>query len=47
MVVHIVVEQAILDLLRKDVIGKTLDAHIAKPFDTDAVPDRLSKSLPS
>lgn len=30
-------------MLRKEVIGDTLDSHIARLFDTDADSDRLSK----
>lgn len=33
------------DPLRKDVTGETLDAHLAKLFDTDASADRLSRDL--
>lgn len=44
-VLYNVMEQEILDLLRKKVIGETLNAGIAKFFDTDAAPVRLSKKL--
>lgn len=40
-----VVEQAIFDLLRKEVIGEDLDAHIANFFDTETTVKRLSKRL--
>lgn len=38
-------EEVILDLPRKDVICKTLNAHIAKPLDTDVAADMLPKKL--
>lgn len=44
-VMHSVVEQVMLNLLRKDVIEDTLEAHIPKVFDTYAAADRLSKRL--
>lgn len=34
-----------MDLLRKNVIGKTLDTHTKKFFDIDAATDRLLKKL--
>lgn len=34
-----------LDQLRKDVIGETLDTQVARFFDTDAAADRCSKKL--
>lgn len=34
-----------LDLLRKYVIGESLDAHIAKFFDDDAAAKEFSKRL--
>lgn len=40
-VVYNVLEQVILDLLRKDVIGETLEAHIGKVFDTDEAAEGL------
>lgn len=40
-----VVQQEMLDLLRKGVTGYTLNAHIAKYFDTGAAPKGMSKSL--
>lgn len=40
-----VVEAVMLYLQRKDIIDKTLDAHIATVLNTDAVGDRLSKML--
>lgn len=43
-VVYKVVEQVVLDLLRKEIMGETMDSHIAKLFDTDAACDRLWKS---
>lgn len=39
------VEQILLDLLPKDVIGDTLEAHIAKFLDTDEFTDRVQKKL--
>lgn len=36
-----VVEQIMLDLLRKDGIGETVNAHIAKVLDTNAAANRL------
>lgn len=36
-------EQVMLYLLRKDVMGETLEAHISKSFDTYAAADRLLK----
>lgn len=44
-VVFNVVEQVILDLLPKDVIGKLLEAHIAKSYDTDECAEGLLKRL--
>lgn len=44
-VIYSVNEQEMLDLLRKDKVGETLDAHIPKIFDTNAATERLSKSL--
>lgn len=44
-VVYKAAEQVMLDVLRKDVIGKKLDAHIAKFLDTNAAPKCLSKRL--
>lgn len=40
-----VVEQVMWDLKPKDVIGETLDAHIANFFDTNAAAEGLSKRL--
>lgn len=37
--------QDMLEMLRKEVIVKTLDAHIAKIFDTNAAAGRVSKRL--
>lgn len=44
-VVYNFVDRAMLDLLRKDIIGETLDARIAKIFDTKAAADKFSKKL--
>lgn len=44
-VVYSVLEQALLDQLHNDVIGETLNAHIAKFFDPYAAISRLSKKL--
>lgn len=44
-VVYSVMEQDVLDLFQNDVIGKPVDPHIAKIFDTNAATDRLSKTL--
>lgn len=41
--VYNVVEKVVLDLCRNEVIGKTLDAHIEKAFNTYAATGRLSK----
>lgn len=43
--VHYVEEQDVLDQLRKEVVGETLDVHIAKFLDMDAAADRVSKKL--
>lgn len=43
-VVYTVVEQVMLDLLRNDIIGETLDARVAKFFDTNEAAEGLSKS---
>lgn len=39
------VEQVLLDLLRKEVIEETLDAHVTTFFDTDEAAKGLSKRL--
>lgn len=44
-VVYNVFEPAMLNLLGQDVIDETLDAQIAKFFDTDAATEGLSKRL--
>lgn len=44
-VVYNVVEKGKLDLLRKELLGKTLDADVSELFDLDAAADRLSKRL--
>lgn len=44
-VLYKAVEQVMLDLLHNDVIGETLQSHIAKFFDTDAAANLLSKKL--
>lgn len=43
--VYTVVEQVMLDLLRKDVIGGKSDTHSAKFFDMDQAIKRFSKRL--
>lgn len=40
-----VFEQAMLDILRKDVIGNTLDVHSAKFFDIEITAKKLSEKL--
>lgn len=45
LVVYIVVEQFRLDLLREDVIGETLNAHIAELFDMDAATNRVFEKI--
>lgn len=45
LVVSIVVEQVVLDVLREEVIGKTLDVHPAKPFDANGSNDKLFKNI--
>lgn len=37
-VIYNVVEQVVLDLLRKNVIAETIDLHIAKILDSDGAP---------
>lgn len=44
-IVHNVLELEMLDLLRKYVIGKTLDAHIAKFSDKDEAAEGFSNML--
>lgn len=44
-VVYNVVEQVVLDQLRKDIVGKTMDAYIAKYLDTYAAVSRISKKV--
>lgn len=44
-VVNNIVEHVMLDLLRKDVIGKNFDAHIAKLFETNEPGEELLKRL--
>lgn len=44
-VVYNAVEQVLLDMLSENANGKTPYAHIARVFDTDSAPDRLSKIL--
>lgn len=44
-VVYRVLEQVMLDLLRKDVIEETMDAHIAKVLNTYAAADEISEKL--
>lgn len=42
---HTIVEQELLDLLRKDIIRETLKVHMAKLFGTNTAADRPSKWL--
>lgn len=44
-VLYNVVEQVMVDMLQRDVIGKTLDAHIAKFLCTDEVAEGVSTRL--
>lgn len=44
-VVHNDVEQVMLDLLFKEVIGETLDDQTARLFDTNAAANRLPKKF--
>lgn len=44
-VIYNINAQVMLDLCHKDVIGDTMDAHIAKFLDTNAAADRLSQRL--
>lgn len=44
-IIYNFVEQVVLDLLLKDVIGKSLNAHTLKSFDTDASAEGLRKRL--
>lgn len=44
-VVHNALEQVMLDSWRRDVVGETLDAHIAKILDMDPAPDSLTKKF--
>lgn len=43
--VYNIIEQAMLDLPRKDVIEEMIDAQLAKVFDTDAGNEGFSKRL--
>lgn len=44
---YIVVKQVLLQLMRKEDIFKTMDAHMKDFLGTDAAFDTLSKTLPT
>lgn len=47
LVLYTIGQQVMLDLMRKEIIGEDLDAHISKFFNTDAAAGRLLKNLPT
>lgn len=46
-VVYNLLEQVVMERLSRDTIGETWNAHIAKPFNTFAAADRLSRRVPT